>query len=413
MWPPPSPLRRASGLDDVRGEALELMGRVDRALGRGGAERWFTQALLCAERTGSRLGQARALLELGIIELFRLGSPERLRRAEALAADIGAPSLAAQASLHLAILLSFRYQLDEARAAAERAHDAAARYRLGLLGPAAANVLAATDAYRGRRTEAAATFAAAQPQMDVDNEAVGRQYLALGALAVEDRAGALDELRRAEGLIPAGSPVTRSPFRPLLALLLAVEGEDPGSLLDDAGLAPDHVLPTALAEWARAVAAGRAGDGPRATTLFARADYALEPAPWFRMVGRRLVADAAMADGWGTPRQWLEPAYDFFVAHGLEALAGASRTLLRRLGPQSHQPRAHVDPELARLGVTRREADVFVLVGEGLSNKDVATRLYLSPRTVEKHVERLLLKTGLGNRAQLAAMASRLAASRR
>lgn len=56
---------------------------------------------------------------------------------------------------------------------------------------------------------------------------------------------------------------------------------------------------------------------------------------------------------------------------------------------------------------------MFVLVGEGLSNKDVATRLYLSPRTVEKHVERLLLKTGLGNRAQLAALAGRLAAARR
>ncbi len=68
--------------------------------------------------------------------------------------------------------------------------------------------------------------------------------------------------------------------------------------------------------------------------------------------------------------------------------------------------------ELARFGVTRREADVLALVAEGLSNKDIAGRLYLSPRTVEKHVERLMLKTGAANRAQLAALASRAAAVR-
>jgi DNA-binding NarL/FixJ family response regulator len=51
-------------------------------------------------------------------------------------------------------------------------------------------------------------------------------------------------------------------------------------------------------------------------------------------------------------------------------------------------------------------------VAEGLSNKDIAGRLYLSARTVEKHVERLMLKTGSANRAQLAALASRAGAVR-
>nr|WP_254940821.1 LuxR C-terminal-related transcriptional regulator [Cyanobium sp. Morenito 9A2] len=38
---------------------------------------------------------------------------------------------------------------------------------------------------------------------------------------------------------------------------------------------------------------------------------------------------------------------------------------------------------------------------EGLSNKAIAGRLYLSPRTVESHISHLLLKTGCGSRTQL------------
>jgi DNA-binding CsgD family transcriptional regulator len=60
------------------------------------------------------------------------------------------------------------------------------------------------------------------------------------------------------------------------------------------------------------------------------------------------------------------------------------------------------------LGVTDREADVLVLVAEGLTNKELAARLHLSPRTVEKHVASLLAKTGSRRRAQLTGYAARL-----
>ena len=53
--------------------------------------------------------------------------------------------------------------------------------------------------------------------------------------------------------------------------------------------------------------------------------------------------------------------------------------------------------------MTAREADVLRLVGEGLANKEIAARLYLSPRTVEKHVESLLRKIGARSRTQLVA----------
>ena len=51
-------------------------------------------------------------------------------------------------------------------------------------------------------------------------------------------------------------------------------------------------------------------------------------------------------------------------------------------------------PSLRRLGVTSREMDVMRLVASGLSNADIAQRLYLSPRTVETHVSSLLARTG-------------------
>jgi DNA-binding CsgD family transcriptional regulator len=46
-------------------------------------------------------------------------------------------------------------------------------------------------------------------------------------------------------------------------------------------------------------------------------------------------------------------------------------------------------------------------VAEGRANREIAERLFLSPRTVEKHVERLLAKTGVTRRAELVAWAAR------
>jgi DNA-binding NarL/FixJ family response regulator len=55
--------------------------------------------------------------------------------------------------------------------------------------------------------------------------------------------------------------------------------------------------------------------------------------------------------------------------------------------------------------MTGRELEVLGLLGERLSNREIAERLYLSPRTVEKHVERLLQKSGLRTRGELGRLA--------
>ena len=61
--------------------------------------------------------------------------------------------------------------------------------------------------------------------------------------------------------------------------------------------------------------------------------------------------------------------------------------------------------------LTPTERDVVRLVGEGLSNKDVATRLFVSPRTVESHLTHVYTKLGLSSRVQLAQEATRRAAA--
>jgi DNA-binding CsgD family transcriptional regulator len=59
------------------------------------------------------------------------------------------------------------------------------------------------------------------------------------------------------------------------------------------------------------------------------------------------------------------------------------------------------------LPLTDRERETVMLIGEGLSSREIAERLTLSVRTVESHVYRAMLKTGSTSRDELAGLLSR------
>ncbi|MGH8952056.1 MAG: response regulator [Acidimicrobiia bacterium] len=92
------------------------------------------------------------------------------------------------------------------------------------------------------------------------------------------------------------------------------------------------------------------------------------------------------------------------VVAGGEALLSPSVT--RRLIAEYSEKLATppLDPGPLQV-LTDREREVMALVGEGLSNLEIAERLYMSPATAKTHVSRAMTKLGARDRAQLVVLA--------
>ncbi|MFF0624154.1 response regulator [Streptomyces sp. NPDC004296] len=81
----------------------------------------------------------------------------------------------------------------------------------------------------------------------------------------------------------------------------------------------------------------------------------------------------------------------------------ATKALIARFLAQPAAPGPQAPPELATL--TPREHEVVILVAAGLSNDEIAERLYVAPLTAKTHVNRAMTKLGARDRAQLVVMA--------
>jgi ATP/maltotriose-dependent transcriptional regulator MalT len=97
------------------------------------------------------------------------------------------------------------------------------------------------------------------------------------------------------------------------------------------------------------------------------------------------------------------------LAGEIEALARRARLRVEDDGGTEEASREDgVPDELARLGLTSREAEVLSLVADGCSNGQIAERLFITRKTASVHVSNILAKLGVATRVEAAAMAHRM-----
>ncbi|MEP6697473.1 MAG: response regulator transcription factor [Pseudonocardiales bacterium] len=90
------------------------------------------------------------------------------------------------------------------------------------------------------------------------------------------------------------------------------------------------------------------------------------------------------------------------VAEGDALLsAGVTRRLIAEFAARAKEPR----PSRELSVLTEREREVMALVAGGLSNDEIAQRLFVSPATAKTHVSRAMIKVGARDRAQLVVLA--------
>ncbi len=394
---------------DVRLQALELRGRAFDFLGRRGeAEQAWEQQASEAAAAGRTQAQLRAVVHLGKVELFAGKPPKRLHEAVELARAAGALVELAWAQENLGIALGVQGDLAAAAAVFADAVPRARALRLDQLA-----YLLASDAmmksYGGASTEAVeeemCEAERMAPTADLRLHTSGmRGDIALRDGRYEDAIrwfGACEEiLAGMPGIVPSDSGCWL-----VWALAAAGRRDDASRALENVREMPD------LARWYGrpvVVAAAEAllkGDADGVDQAIASATGNM---PWdialMRVIGAEVLGGEVRV-------RWLREALDTYEARGAVALRDRVRRLLREAGGAVPRRRrsSSVPEGLAQYGVTPREAEVLSLLGGGMSNGEIAERLFVSVRTVETHVSSLLTKLDARNRGQLTALSASLA----
>lgn len=398
-------------LPSVACQAWQLLGTLLRSRDPVGATACLERARATAMRHNLPIWEIHALVRLGNDDALRDGYLDRLEQARTQATLVGAVTARYQAEQSIALYTILEGGFDAAEALTDQVLAAASRLKLVECVHYVLMVRAILAGHRGRRRDMEEALAAfrrwegdAQPLYAPRVYGLARAFCALleenRPRAIEEQALAL----RAEDTTPT---VFHLGGRYGLNLLLGAVSDtitreefDKVASSPAAGFRWDRMF----AQFGRAVLAGRAGEDAEADAAIADALTAGTPYTMGRHLGLRLVAECALTDGWGTPVDWLRAAEDYFHSADIPAVASACRALLRNSGVKVGQRRtglAEMPSALRSAGLTVREYEVLRLLADRLGNREIADRLHLSPRTVEKHVSSLITKTGLPNRIAL------------
>ncbi|MFJ3881173.1 helix-turn-helix transcriptional regulator [Streptomyces sp. NPDC090077] len=414
--------RRAALTAEERGrpvvacQAWQLLAMLSRERGFDEADACLERMLTVAEEHRLAVYRAEALVRLGTNAFMRTGEATRLETARTAAHELGSLALLQAVDGFLAMQSVLGGRWDRAREIVEQLVEASARlqnlstHRYLLL------VDATLAAHQGRAREQERALLRFRRAGGGESMLVPLQRglcQAVGALMGEDRERAKAEIGAAlawEREHPSFFYLSgRYGLGPLLRTL---DGEEAGrEAYREALASPGGQLAwnRMFLDLADAVLRGRDGDPDGARQAVERAGRAAAVFPQAWHLALRLTAEAALADSWGDPVGWLRTAEEYFHEAGVPPVAGACRALLRQAGvsvPQRRGGRERIPAGLRAAGVTPREYEVFVLLAERPGNQQIAQRLCISPRTVEKHMASLMAKTGSPDRSALCALSA-------
>ena len=400
----------AMDLPAVACQAWQLLGAVCRSRDPDEATACLERAWQIAVRHQLRIEEIHALIRLGSDDALRDGNLDRLEQASREATRAGAVTARYLADGSIALQAVLRGDFATAETLLDEVLEATIRLRLVETTQYAVMVRAILGAHRGRRREMDAALADLRDWGGDVAQNIPRVYglaRAWCALLEENRSRATRELSIALAAEDKSPSIFQLTGRYGLDLLLRVLD----GTMDRDGYQAVITAPVSDLRWDRqfalfasAVLSGREGQPEAAADATTAALRAGAPYPTGRNLGLRLVSEAALADSWGSPVDWLQAAEEYFHSHEIAAVASACRALLRRAGApvaQHRDGRQDIPWPLRSFGVTVRENEILLLLAERLSNREIATRLHLSPRTVEKHVASLISKTGQPDRIAL------------
>jgi DNA-binding CsgD family transcriptional regulator len=399
---------------EVLCEALCIVGRLARLRDADAAAAAFGRASQVAAEFGLRPWRVEAEFGLGTAECLVQERSARLVDARDLALDAGLLIQAAGAEI---ILAEQAYVAQGPRALpgpTRRVLDLATALQSPYLLALGDLLLAQSNAVPGGERQMATLLASVEARRELapDTLAQVSAVRALPLLLSHDLSGALLQLDRfADALVdhaPA-APLHQFGLWVLVRTIVGLNDAEARTMLRQLPAGLRRANKGAL-QYADAVSEGRQGNRDRAEEAFAVGEHYLSPVPYWHRLLRLFTCECALRDGWGNPLTQLRVDLATHEHNHDEAQARICRDLLRQAGAPIRRGRgdSNVPPALRGLGVTSREMDVLRLVADGLSNGDIAQRLYLSPRTVETHVSSLLARTGCRSRRELRGYLDRL-----